>query len=182
MNQILFVFVTKKPCNFFILSISITSDINLALSPICLFLSNVVCCEEIKSGRTFFSFSDRAFDIIFRSIFKKEMGLEFYMNILSLSFLCLVNDLACLHDVLKYPFSLVSNTDSTKISWTWTPYQHCHGLPVSLWMLHKRFKPYNTLMKLLNSIKIAHSLVFFDSEFQILELSHFQPMFHFCTP
>ena len=57
-------FVTKKSCNFFILAISITSDINLPLSPICLLLKNVVCCEEIKSGRTFFNFSEKAFDII----------------------------------------------------------------------------------------------------------------------
>ena len=64
----------------FILAVSITSDANLPLSPICLFLTYAVCCEEIKSGKTLFSFSfyERAFDIIFRSTFNKEMGLQFF--------------------------------------------------------------------------------------------------------
>ena len=53
------------------------SDINLPLSPICLFLTYAVCCEDIKFSRTFFSFSERAFDIIFKSTFKKEIGLQF---------------------------------------------------------------------------------------------------------
>ena len=65
----------KKLSNFYILAISITSDINLPLSPICLFLTYAVCCIDIKSGKTFFSFSERVFDIIFRSTFNKEMGL-----------------------------------------------------------------------------------------------------------
>ena len=59
----------KKPSNFFILEISVTSDINLSLSPICLFSTYTVCYEESKSGRTCFSFSERVFDIIFRSTF-----------------------------------------------------------------------------------------------------------------
>ena len=42
--------------------------------------------EYIKSGKTFFSLSDRAFDIIFRSTLNKEMGLQFFMNLLSLYF------------------------------------------------------------------------------------------------
>ena len=71
---------TKKPSNFFILAISITSDINLPLSPICLFLTYAVCCEDIKSGKTFFSFSEGAFDIIFRSTFNKEMALFFLLT------------------------------------------------------------------------------------------------------
>ena len=66
--------LTKKPSNFFILGISIT-DINLPLSPICLFLTNAVCGEESKSGRTSFSFTERTFDIIFRSTFNREMRL-----------------------------------------------------------------------------------------------------------
>ena len=66
---------TKKPANFLILVIFTASDTNLRLSPIWLFFTYAVCCEEIKSSRTFFSFSERAFDIIFRSTFNKEMGL-----------------------------------------------------------------------------------------------------------
>ena len=81
--------VTKKTSNFFILGMSIKLDINLPLSPIHLFLTYAVCCEQIKSGKTFFSFSKRAFDIIFRSTFNKEMGLQFFMNLLSLSFFLL---------------------------------------------------------------------------------------------
>ena len=77
MNQMLFQYPLqlKKLCNVFILAISITSNINLPLSPVCLFLTYTVCCEDIKSGKTFFSFSERVFDIIFRSTFNKEMGL-----------------------------------------------------------------------------------------------------------
>ena len=46
--------VTKKLFNFFfILAISIISDINLSLSPLCLFLTYPVCCKKVKSGRTF---------------------------------------------------------------------------------------------------------------------------------
>ena len=90
MNQMLFQYplqLKNRPI-FFILAISIT-DINLPLSPICQFLTYAVCCEDIKSGKTFFSFSERAFDIIFRSTFNKEMGLQFFMNFLSLSFFLL---------------------------------------------------------------------------------------------
>ena len=40
-------------------------------------LTYAICCVEIKSGRTFLSFSERAFDIILKSTFSKEMGLQF---------------------------------------------------------------------------------------------------------
>ena len=79
-------FKPKKPSNFFILEISVTSDINLPFSPICLFLKCAVCCKDIKSVRIFYNFSERAFDIIFRSAFNKDMGLQFCTNLLSLSF------------------------------------------------------------------------------------------------
>ena len=82
--------VTRKPYNIFILAISITSVINLPLSPICLFLTYAVCCEEIKSGRSFLSFSEKAFDIIFKSTFNKEMGFQFCMNLVSLYFFFLL--------------------------------------------------------------------------------------------
>ena len=73
--------VTTKPSNFFNLVISIISDINP--SPICLFLTHAVYCVEIKSGRTFIILSERAFDIIFKFIFNKEMDLQFCMNLFS---------------------------------------------------------------------------------------------------
>lgn len=78
---------TKKFSNFFYFSNSITSDMNLSLSPMCLFLTHAVCCEVFKYGRTFFSFSEKSFDIISRSTCNKEISLHFCMNLLSLSFL-----------------------------------------------------------------------------------------------
>ena len=42
---------TKKTSTFFTLAISITLDNNLPLSPICLFLTYTICCEEIESGK-----------------------------------------------------------------------------------------------------------------------------------
>ena len=42
---------TRKPSNFFTLSIFVTSDINLPLSPMRLFLTYAVCSGKIKSGR-----------------------------------------------------------------------------------------------------------------------------------
>ena len=77
---------TKKPSIFFISAISITSAINLPLFPICLFLTYAVCYEKIKSGRTSFNFSERASNIIFKSTSNKEIGLQFFMNLLSLCF------------------------------------------------------------------------------------------------
>ena len=61
--------------------ISITSDINFPLSPTYLFLTKAVCCEEIKSGRTYFDFSNRTFDIIFESTFNKEISLQSFISI-----------------------------------------------------------------------------------------------------
>ena len=64
---------------FFNLANSITLDINLPPSPICLFLTYAVCCEDIKSGKT-------AFDMFFRSTFNKEMCLQLFMHLFSLLF------------------------------------------------------------------------------------------------
>ena len=91
-----------------------------------------VCCEDIKSGKTFFSFSERAFDIIFRSTFNKEMGLQFFMNLLSLSFFSTNLMIACLRDIIKFPFSLVSHTESTKISFSL--FKMFHKI---LWLSHR---------------------------------------------
>ena len=59
------------------LAIFMISDINLPLLQIYLFLTSAVCCNDIKLGRTFFSFSERTFDIIFRSTFNKEMDFQY---------------------------------------------------------------------------------------------------------
>ena len=105
-NQMLFQSPLKlKNVYFFILSVSIISDINLPPSAIFLFLTYAVCCEDIKSGRTFFSSSERAFDIIFRSTFNKEMGLQFWMNFSSLFFSVNLM-IPCPWEVLRCSFSL----------------------------------------------------------------------------
>ena len=75
--------VTKKPFCFFIYLF------HLPLSPMCLLLTYTVCCEEIQSNTIFFSFSERTFDIIFKSTFNKAMDLQFCMDLLSLSFFLL---------------------------------------------------------------------------------------------
>ena len=77
--------VTRKPSNFFTLVISVTADINLPLSPICLFLTFAICCEEIKSGRIFLV-SQKELLIFFKSTFNKEMGLQCCLSLLSVSF------------------------------------------------------------------------------------------------
>ena len=87
--------VTRKPSNFPNLAISIRSDINISLSPICLFLICALCCVEIRSGRTILSFSESVFDIIFKSRSNKEMSIQFCMNPLSLSFFSIRLSLRC---------------------------------------------------------------------------------------
>ena len=67
-----------------------------------------VCCEQSKSGRTSLNFSERAFDIMFRSTFNKK--------ILPLFFFSINLMIGCLQDLLKCCFSLTSCTESTQIS------------------------------------------------------------------
>ena len=79
--------VTKKPSIFLISVITIRSDINLPLSLICLSLTQVVCCEEIISGRTSFSFSERPSDIIFEFTIQQEnWSPVFYESFISIFF------------------------------------------------------------------------------------------------
>ena len=86
--------------------------------PICLFLTYVVCCEEINSEITSFNFSERSFDIIFRSIFNKKIVLQFlYESFISNFFFNYLNDFMSLR-CTDCPFSLVSLTKSTKISFS----------------------------------------------------------------
>ena len=79
--------VTKYPPILSRSHILTISDINLPSSPINLCLIYAVCCVEIKLERTFFSLSERAFEIILVSTFNKKMGRQFLMYLLSLSFL-----------------------------------------------------------------------------------------------
>ena len=78
--------VTKKPTLFFILAFSITSDIYLPLSLICLFLSYVVCVKRFNLAELLSNSQKRAFLIIFRSTFNKEIGLQFFMYLLYVFF------------------------------------------------------------------------------------------------
>ena len=78
--------VTKNPPVLLQPHILTISDINVPPSPINLFLIYAVCCVEIKLDRTFFNLSERAFETVFVSTFNKEMGRQFLIYLLSLSF------------------------------------------------------------------------------------------------
>ena len=56
------------------------SEINLLLSPINLFFTEAVCCEEINVGKTAFNLFEIALDKIFVSTFNKEIDLQFLMH------------------------------------------------------------------------------------------------------
>ena len=56
------------------------SEINLPLSPINLFFTEAVCCEEINVGKTVFNLFEIALDKISVSIFNKEIDLQFLMH------------------------------------------------------------------------------------------------------
>ena len=51
--------------------ISIMSEINLPLTPVNLFFTLTVCCEEINVGKTVFNLFEIALDKIFVSTFTK---------------------------------------------------------------------------------------------------------------
>ena len=70
----------------------------------------------IDFGRTFLSFSERAFEISYSSTFNKELGLQFCMNLLSLPFCPFNLMIAYLFNVLKCPFSIASDIESKKLS------------------------------------------------------------------
>ena len=82
--------VTKNPPILLRSQTLTISDINLPSSPINLFLICAVCCVEIKLERTFFKLPERAFEIILVSTFNKEIGRQFLMYLLSLSFFLLI--------------------------------------------------------------------------------------------
>ena len=82
--------VTKSPPILLRSHILTISDINLPPSPINLFLIHAVCCVEVKLERRFFNISERAFEAILVSTFNKEIGRQFLMYLLSLSFFLLI--------------------------------------------------------------------------------------------
>ena len=86
----------------------ITSDINLLLSPICFFLAYAVCCEEIKSGN-FFLVSVKELLIFFLDLYLTKkwvsyLWVSFYESLMSV-FFSINLMIACLSDMLKWPFS-----------------------------------------------------------------------------
>ena len=54
-------------------------EINLPLSPINLFFTKAICCEEIKVGKAVFNLFEIALDKIFILIFNKEIGLQIFL-------------------------------------------------------------------------------------------------------
>ena len=78
------------------------SAINLPLSPISLFSTYAVCRGEIRLGRTFSGLDTRALEIILQSTFNKEIGRQFLINLLSLSFFSINSITGCLCEVLSF--------------------------------------------------------------------------------
>ena len=108
--------VTKHPSLLRMSVISMMSAINLTLSPINLFLTYAVCCGEIKLGRTFLSLDAKALEIILQSTFNKEIGRQFLINFLSLSFFSISFMTACLCEVLYYFLSFPVRHEFKKAS------------------------------------------------------------------
>ena len=98
---------------FFILAISVTSDINLPLSLICLFLTYAVKRLNLVK---FFLVSLKELLILFLDLHLIKSWVSNFLWISYLSSFSVNLMIACLWDILKYLFSLVSNTESAKIS------------------------------------------------------------------
>ena len=83
------------------------------LPPINLFLIYAVFCIEIKLEKTFFNL----FEIILVSTFNKEMGRQFFIYLLSLSFFSINLIIACLCEMLKSPlcFAYVAEVISNSL-------------------------------------------------------------------
>ena len=84
--------------------ITTISDVNLPPSSVNLFLICAVYCVEIELEKTFFSLSERAFEIILLPTFNKEMISQFLMYLLSLSYFLLIKffDERC-NDLERFP-------------------------------------------------------------------------------
>ena len=78
--------VTRKPSSVSEFDISKISETTLPLLIINQFLTYAVWFEEIRKGNTFFILAERTLLIIFVSVLSSDIGLQFLMNLLSLSF------------------------------------------------------------------------------------------------
>ena len=76
------------------------SEISLPLSLINLFLTYAVQFGEIRDGRTFFNLSANVLEINSESTLSNEIGLQFSMKLLSLSFFSRSLMTACLWKLL----------------------------------------------------------------------------------
>ena len=77
--------VTRNPSIFKAMLSSKTFDLNLLLSLINLFLTYAVWLDEIKFSKTF-NLVAKVFEINLVSIFSSDIGLQFSIDFLSLSF------------------------------------------------------------------------------------------------
>ena len=73
------------------LVVSSTSYIILPLSLIYLLFTYAAWLDEIRSGNMPFYSVANAFEINFRSVFSKDISLQFLINLLSLSFFQLIS-------------------------------------------------------------------------------------------
>ena len=96
--------------------ISVISDINLPLSTILLFWTYAVCYGEVTYCKTSFNFFASALDNVFISAFNNEIGLQFLMYLLSLSFLSFNLIYSCLWEILNSFLSLTCFIEEIKIT------------------------------------------------------------------
>ena len=78
--------------------ISFMSEIIISLFPINLFFTSAVCYEEINVGKTVFNFLE--IEKNFVSVFKKGIGLQFFIFCISRSFFSMSLMEACLSEML----------------------------------------------------------------------------------
>ena len=78
--------VTRKPSNANLFAIPKISKITLSLLLINLFLTYTIWLEETRKRNTYYILVERTLLIIFISVLNSDIGLQFLMNLLSLSF------------------------------------------------------------------------------------------------
>ena len=74
--------------------------------------------SEISDGRTLLTRFDRALEIIFASTFSREIGFQFWINLLSLSFFSINLIVACLCELQSSPLSKECETQDENVYFT----------------------------------------------------------------
>ena len=77
--------------------------------------------SEISDARTFLRRFDKALEIIFASKFSREIGLQFRINLLSLSFFSINLIVACLFEVQCSPLSKECETQDKNVFFYFRP-------------------------------------------------------------